>query len=194
MSQRLLAFSAIVLFVTVSLAGQAQPTQKWTPPRTADGQPDLQGFWTNSTYTPLERPKGMTKEFYTPEEAAESKNAPPQKKPSRPSPARSRTCTTTSRQFGLDRSQAGSREPAHLTDRRSGRRETPAAVGRGTEASSRTRRGGEARRPLGLGGEQPARRPLHHHRRRGPPMLYADLQRQLSHRAGARLCDDSRSR
>ena len=25
-------------------------------PRTPDGQPDLQGFWTNSTYVPLERP------------------------------------------------------------------------------------------------------------------------------------------
>ena len=31
----------------------------------------LQGFWTNSTYTPLQRPKGVTKEFYTPEEMAE---------------------------------------------------------------------------------------------------------------------------
>ena len=29
----------------------------WTPPRTPDGQPDLQGIWTNATLTPLERPK-----------------------------------------------------------------------------------------------------------------------------------------
>ena len=27
-------------------------------PKTPDGQPDLQGFWTNSTYVPLERPTG----------------------------------------------------------------------------------------------------------------------------------------
>ena len=35
----------------------------YTRPKTPDGQPDLQGFWTNSTYTPLERPKGVEKEL-----------------------------------------------------------------------------------------------------------------------------------
>src|SRR5215470_4816916 len=28
----------------------------WSPPRTPDGQPDLQGAWTNNTVTPLQRP------------------------------------------------------------------------------------------------------------------------------------------
>ncbi|HEX5109731.1 MAG TPA: hypothetical protein VFV95_14870 [Vicinamibacterales bacterium] len=38
---------------------------------TADGQPDLQGFWTNDTYTPLERPAELAgKEFFTKDEAA----------------------------------------------------------------------------------------------------------------------------
>src|SRR5262245_25384780 len=34
------------------VAGQ---TAKWTAPRTTDGQPDLQGYWTNATFIPLER-------------------------------------------------------------------------------------------------------------------------------------------
>ena len=39
--------------------------------RTPDGHPDLQGYWTNATVTPLERPKELgTKAFFTPEEAA----------------------------------------------------------------------------------------------------------------------------
>src|SRR5229473_1321799 len=31
-------------------------TKAWTMPRTPDGHPDLQGIWTNTTLTPLERP------------------------------------------------------------------------------------------------------------------------------------------
>ena len=51
----------------------AKPVSKstWTPTRTPDGQPDLQGYWTNATFTPLERPAEFAgKEFFTPEEAA----------------------------------------------------------------------------------------------------------------------------
>jgi hypothetical protein len=51
--------------------GRAKTPKNWTAPRTPDGQPDLQGFWTNTTYTSLERPKNVTKEFYTEEEARE---------------------------------------------------------------------------------------------------------------------------
>jgi hypothetical protein len=43
----------------------------WSAPRTSDGHPDLEGFWTNDSVTPLERPAEFAgKEVLTPEEAA----------------------------------------------------------------------------------------------------------------------------
>jgi hypothetical protein len=57
----------------VAAAGQEQTapanagelTKDWTPPRTPDGQPDLQGIWTNYTSTPFEVPdESDTPELY----------------------------------------------------------------------------------------------------------------------------------
>ncbi|MBZ5611658.1 MAG: hypothetical protein LAP38_25640 [Acidobacteriia bacterium] len=42
-----------------ALASSKAVKQTWTPPRTPDGHPDLQGFWANNNATPLERPKEL---------------------------------------------------------------------------------------------------------------------------------------
>ena len=52
-------------------SGRAAP-KTWTPPQTPDGQPDLQGTWSNATLTPLERPPELAgKQFLTEKEAAD---------------------------------------------------------------------------------------------------------------------------
>jgi hypothetical protein len=66
---RLPALLAVLLAIgAATLAGQAPG--RWTPPRTADGHPNLQGYWTNDSYVPLERPdEAKGKEFFTAQEA-----------------------------------------------------------------------------------------------------------------------------
>jgi hypothetical protein len=47
----------------------------WTPPRASDGHPDLQGFWSNNSATPLERPAYLAgRPTLTDEEVAALKN------------------------------------------------------------------------------------------------------------------------
>jgi len=116
MNHRPLAVVAVLVTVMVLLAAPfyAQAPAKaagkaFVPPKTPDGQPDLQGVWSNSTTVPLERPANLgAKEFYTEEEyAAMQKRAA-----ERASQGKQTTPGTVAdvhydlSQFGLDRREA----------------------------------------------------------------------------------------
>ena len=66
------ALTAMLLAVVLVAASMAQAPATWTAPRTAWGDPDLQGIWnTANTGTPMERPTAFgTREFLTEEEIA----------------------------------------------------------------------------------------------------------------------------
>jgi len=88
MSKRFLALmSALALATTLMLLAPAlavgqtpssgskstKAAKTYAAPRTQFGTPDLQGFWTNVTVTPLERPKALgAKEFFTDAEVADN--------------------------------------------------------------------------------------------------------------------------
>ena len=58
---------ALALLLSAAAGAQAKP---YSPPRTSDGHPDLEGIWNNATITPLERPPELAgKAFFTPAEA-----------------------------------------------------------------------------------------------------------------------------
>jgi hypothetical protein len=62
---------ALLWPVTPALPQTPPAKTPWTAPRTPDGQPDLQGVWTNATITPLERPAALAgKTVLTEAEAA----------------------------------------------------------------------------------------------------------------------------
>src|SRR3954470_22969433 len=53
-------------------AAAADRAKAWSPPRTRDGRPDLQGIWDFRTLTPLERPDNFSgKDVLTAEEAVQ---------------------------------------------------------------------------------------------------------------------------
>jgi hypothetical protein len=109
----LLALIVVILLAPAPAAAQAQKaapkaaasTKPWTAPRTPDGQPDLQGYWTNNSYTPLERPNGVTKDFYTPAELEEANKKAAEREEEQTAPGTVADVHYDFTQFGLDRSQ-----------------------------------------------------------------------------------------
>ncbi|MDO9318569.1 MAG: hypothetical protein Q7V56_10265 [Gammaproteobacteria bacterium] len=74
--------TALSLAIAAALLNVPLPTQAseggtgWEMPRTEYGHPNLQGFWTNTTLTPIERPVELgDQKVYTETEALELENA-----------------------------------------------------------------------------------------------------------------------
>ncbi len=129
MSRRLLVSTVLISAAVVLLSAQTpapkqtapaatkaptttNTTKAWKPARTPDGHPDLQGFWTNNTVTPLERPKGLgAKEFYTEAELkdlmkSEQNRVSQNEEEGRPTePGTDADVHYDMSQFGLDRGQ-----------------------------------------------------------------------------------------
>ena len=116
--------AAGLMWLTVNIAAEPQAPKPAAPaaaaakpaaapaakvykvPRTPDGQPDLQGFWSNATYTPLERPANVgNREFFTPEEFEKVKKDAQARDEEQTTPGTTADVHYDFTQFGLDKSQ-----------------------------------------------------------------------------------------
>jgi hypothetical protein len=83
----------------------ASTGKPYKAPRTPDGQPDLGGFWSNATYTPLERAQNVNKEYYTPEEFQKVMQDARNRDEEQTTPGTTADVHYDFTQFGLDKSQ-----------------------------------------------------------------------------------------
>jgi len=105
----ILAIAVGIVWLTTDTAADQQSGAKpaaYKVPRTPDGKPDLQGFWSSATYTPLERRQGVTKEFYTPEEFQKVIEDARARDENQTEPGTTADVHYDFTQFGLDKSQA----------------------------------------------------------------------------------------
>ena len=125
-----LLFTAALLGGTTSVTGQtATLSGPWVSPRTADGQPDLQGTWNNTTITPFERRVGQSA-FLSEEETVAAErtaierrtraNAPSQPR-TEPLPAGGSTGSVNQFWFGPRYQVVGSRRTSLVIDPPDGR-------------------------------------------------------------------------
>jgi hypothetical protein len=100
-------FLAVLASPSIAIAqAPAAAARAYKAPRTADGQPDLQGYWSNTTYTPLLRPANVTKPFFTGEEAKEIIKKAASDEAEQTVPGTVADVHYDFTQFGLDRSQS----------------------------------------------------------------------------------------
>lgn len=146
-----------------TMAGQAQTAQPraaaaapaaaakpWTG-KTPEGVPDLQGYWTNNSYTPLQRDQNLNKEFFTKEELAADEKRRAAQQEEQTVPGTTADVHYDFTQFALDRSQTrltGNLRTSIIIDPPDGR--LPPRVG--ADAGAAGPRGGGAGGGRGAGG------------------------------------------
>jgi len=133
----------------------ASATKPWTG-KTPEGVPDLQGYWTNNSYTPLQRPANLgDKAFYTPDELVEANKRRAEQEAARAdnnAPGTTNDVHYDFTQFALDRSQTRlTMDPrtGMITDPANGQLPAPATADAGAAGP---RGGGRGAGPAAGGG------------------------------------------